>query len=547
MKSEIVTTPERSRLMARVRHSGTSAEIAVRNILERLGIEFERNLKDLPGSPDLANRNNKWAIFVHGCFWHAHENCGRWKIPIRNRAFWEDKFRKNRARDEKKIYGLEEKGYSVKVIWECELEDEEKLVKNIQDFFALYEIYKYSRSKKSVLRTVSSKNGMKHSTRIFLKNVDVQDLDAQSAYDLFFLRKRSRPRLRKYWDVVRCVDLYSGCGGLSFGAMEACRAIGKKFVSVAAVDNDTSALKIYKKNIRCVNAFANNINELLDGNLGSDLTENEKQFLEKILPVKILLAGPPCQGYSDLNNHTRRDDPRNALYQRVIRFVEIAKPEHVLVENVPTVVHGKDGEIDEAIKVMKNLDYNVSDDVVDLAEIGVPQKRNRHVLIGSTSKDFSIKNVIGKYRVEQERTVTWAISDLEEVIPKDIFDTPSRHSEDNMKRITFLHENDLYNLPDHYRPSCHQDGNHSYKSMYGRMRPNEPSQTITSGFGSPGQGRYIHPTKLRTITPHEAARLQFFPDFYKYSSVQKRTKLAEMIGNAVPMKLSYIFCLEFLG
>jgi DNA (cytosine-5)-methyltransferase 1 len=82
--------------------------------------------------------------------------------------------------------------------------------------------------------------------------------------------------------------------------------------------------------------------------------------------------------------------------------------------------------------------------------------------------------------------------------------------------------------------------------MYGRMRYDEPSQTITSGFSSPGQGRYIHPVRPRTLTPHEAARLQFFPDFFDFSMVKYRSSLATMIGNAVPMKLSYAVGLELL-
>jgi len=547
MKSEIVTTPERSRLMARVRQKETSAEIAVRKIIEKLGIEYESNVGDLPGSPDMVNRLNRWAIFVHGCFWHAHKGCKKWKIPSRNRKFWEKKFKLNRERDKRKLASLREKGYSVLIIWECELADFDKLEKRIKIFLKPpIEEYIFSKSNKSVLRTVHLGFGSKHSTRLLLKKIDIKDLDAQSAYDLAFLRKHTRPKHKELGNVVRCVDLYSGCGGLSLGAMEACRAIGKEFVSVAAVDNNPIAMQVYKKNIGCKNAIIRDINDLVDGDLGTDITENEKQLLENVLPVEILLAGPPCQGYSDLNNHTRRDDPRNALYKRITRFIEIAMPRHVLVENVPTVVYGKNGEVDEAIDVMEGLDYYVDAKVIDLSKIGVPQKRNRHVLIGSTSKNLSIKEIIKKHRVKKERTITWAIGDLEKAPPKNIYDTASRHSKDNMERITYLHENNLYDLPDNLRPFCHQDGKHSYKSMYGRMKSDQPAQTITGGFGSPGQGRYIHPNRCSTITPHEAARLQCFPDYFNFKNVKKRIELAEMIGNAVPYKLAYVICIHFL-
>jgi len=84
-----VTTPERSRLMASVRQSGTGAELAVRKIVDSCGVNFQTEATDLPGTPDLVNRERRWVIFVNGCFWHAHENCPRGTLPKRNRVFWE--------------------------------------------------------------------------------------------------------------------------------------------------------------------------------------------------------------------------------------------------------------------------------------------------------------------------------------------------------------------------------------------------------------------------------------------------------------------------
>ncbi|MEN8220818.1 MAG: DNA cytosine methyltransferase [Pseudomonadota bacterium] len=96
----------------------------------------------------------------------------------------------------------------------------------------------------------------------------------------------------------------------------------------------------------------------------------------------------------------------------------------------------------------------------------------------------------------------------------------------------------MYNLPDLVRPSCHKNKNHSYKSCYGRLYWDKPAQTITSGFGSMGQGRYIHPLRKRVITPHEAARIQGFPDFFDFSMVNLRGDLHGMIANAVPPKIT---------
>ncbi len=108
------------------------------------------------------------------------------------------------------------------------------------------------------------------------------------------------------------------------------------------------------------------------------------------------------------------------------------------------------------------------------------------------------------------------------------------------------HVTPIHDLPDRLHPACHRLKEHSYHSVYGRLFWDKPAQTITSGFGCMGQGRYVHPKEPRTITPHEAARLQFIPDFFQFGSDVPRTVLAEMIANAVPLKLTYCLPLELL-
>ncbi len=137
------------------------------------------------------------------------------------------------------------------------------------------------------------------------------------------------------------------------------------------------------------------------------------------------------------------------------------------------------------------------------------------------------------------RSVGWAIQDLIRVNGQTLFDTASVPSQENEKRINWLFEHDEVNLPNDLRPVCHRT-EHSYLSMYGRLSWEEPAQTITSGFGSMGQGRFVHPRSARTLTPHEAARLQFLPDFVDFSLVEQRTQLAAMIGNAAPPILTMV-------
>jgi len=119
----IVVDADTSARLGRIRQHGTSAELTVRKLLHSLGHRFRIRNRDLPGSPDIANRSRKWAVFVHGCFWHRHAGCKRTSTPSRNREFWLDKFSANITRDARVQAALRASGYRVVVIWECETED----------------------------------------------------------------------------------------------------------------------------------------------------------------------------------------------------------------------------------------------------------------------------------------------------------------------------------------------------------------------------------------------------------------------------------------
>ena len=122
--------------MRRQRQQGTRPEILVRRIVHALGHRFRLSNRDLPGSPDLANRAGKWAIFVHGCYWHAHQGCPRHTIPKRNRDFWLKKFDDNRNRDLRVAEELRGRGLRVIVVWECETTERESLERRLHDELA---------------------------------------------------------------------------------------------------------------------------------------------------------------------------------------------------------------------------------------------------------------------------------------------------------------------------------------------------------------------------------------------------------------------------
>jgi DNA mismatch endonuclease, patch repair protein len=109
-----------SLLLGRVRQRGTKPELTVASALRQLDLSYRKNVKDLPGSPDFANKSRKWAVFVNGCFWHRHRGCPRATIPTNNREFWLDKFARNRRRDAEAIRSLRRQGYKVVVLWECD-------------------------------------------------------------------------------------------------------------------------------------------------------------------------------------------------------------------------------------------------------------------------------------------------------------------------------------------------------------------------------------------------------------------------------------------
>lgn len=123
LSRQLETTAARSELMRRVRTEGTAPELAVRRTLHALGGRYRLNCCELPGSPDIVNRSRRLAIFVHGCFWHFHAGCARIRLPKRNRDFWKNKLLGNRARDARATAKLAALGYSVLVVWECEVSD----------------------------------------------------------------------------------------------------------------------------------------------------------------------------------------------------------------------------------------------------------------------------------------------------------------------------------------------------------------------------------------------------------------------------------------
>ncbi|MBP0439560.1 very short patch repair endonuclease [Tianweitania sediminis] len=120
-----ISKERRSWLMGRVGSRNTSPELRVRSVAHSLGLRFRLHKKDLPGRPDIVFPKHKLAIFVHGCFWHRHSGCRKASNPRSSVEFWQSKFAANVARDARAVQDLEELGWRVAVIWECETRTKE--------------------------------------------------------------------------------------------------------------------------------------------------------------------------------------------------------------------------------------------------------------------------------------------------------------------------------------------------------------------------------------------------------------------------------------
>lgn len=353
---------------------------------------------------------------------------------------------------------------------------------------------------------------------------------------------------------LRVIDMFAGCGAMSLGVRMAADALGMQFRSLVAADLERAALDVYVTNLNPTLAFAKDVSKAIAYKLRTGRIETAAitahELAEASAGVDVLIGGPPCQGHSDLNNHSRRDDPKNSLYLIMPAMALALQPLVVIIENVPAVVHDRSGVVAITVRTLAQAGYQVTLATVPMVGIGVPQRRRRHFLLAVRGPRVDAGRAIDAFLTEP-RSVAWAISDLvDERSQTSAFDSASIQSARNRERIKWLFDHDEYDLPNSRRPTCHRDKVHSYVSMYGRMRWEEPAQTVTSGFGSPGQGRYIHAKAKRTLTPHEAARLQFFPDSFRFEVPGReirRTELATMIGNAVPPKASYVLGLAAIA
>lgn len=329
-------------------------------------------------------------------------------------------------------------------------------------------------------------------------------------------------------DKFTAIDLFCGCGGLSQGMKNA------GFAIKTAIEIDDDAVLTYKMNHPRVGTIHKDIRNVD--------TEEVKAILENV-PLHLLAGCPPCQGFSSvrrLNKKRSVRDDRNQLILEYVRFVHDLKPYTIMMENVPGIVNYY--LFKKVITFLKDLGYNLDYNIVHIEEYGVPQRRRRFVLVGSLLGEIHIAEGNGR-----KMTVRKSIGKLEpvETSTDPVHKILSKRSERIMELISLVPKDggSRSDLPEEYILDCHKKENVGFRDIYGRLRWDDYSSTITGGCLNPSKGRFLHPEEDRVITAREAALLQTFPKNYKFPVDRiSRTSLAALIGNALPPKFSFIQC-----
>lgn len=364
---------------------------------------------------------------------------------------------------------------------------------------------------------------------------------------------------------MKMIDLFCGCGGLSLGLEQA----GFSLIFASDIDPVCTSTFLYNRNLPEDRMFVGDI---------ADLNINYENYHSLFEDVDLVCGGPPCQGFSMANRQRLIDDPRNSLYKEYLVFLSKVRPKFFIMENVKGMLN-KIEEINDDIKRILGEDYNVSYAVLNARNFGVPQNRERLILIGNRigidSKKI-IENIIAKGEGIPSFTLYDAIGDLPELKPNRIRNNSKAENKDvgyfkikyEYKKTpfySFINENRnaefLYNHKNRYNndrdieifrrlpqganslhPSIedimpYKNRNGIFKDKYFKLRYDDVCKTITSHMKF-DCNMYIHPTQARGLSPREAARIQTFPDDFVFCGPQN--SWYKQIGNAVPVKLAEV-------
>ncbi len=332
------------------------------------------------------------------------------------------------------------------------------------------------------------------------------------------------------------IDIFSGAGGLSLGAMNAGINIP------IAIEKDPNAAKTFKTNHPDAKVITQDISEVKSNSLS-------------ISNPFIIFGGPPCQGFSLSNSKTRSEkNENNKLYKEFIRFIQELKPKWFLFENVEGIVSFNKGETVKQIKKnFEDLGYTVNYDVLTASNYGVPQDRSRFILVGNLEGicfEFP-KKLNGKISVMEAIGDLPVLSNgqLEEDLPYKGFPSGyakklrngsknarqnyvSRNNELVLERYKHIRPGQNWRaIPDHLMQN-YKNKNNCHSGIYKRLNPKIPSVVISNYR----KNMLIHPEEDRGLSVREAARIQSFPDDFIFEG--SLMHIQQQIGNAVPPLLA---------
>ena len=210
---------------------------------------------------------------------------------------------------------------------------------------------------------------------------------------------------------IRSVDAFCGCGGLTLGAMQAAIAVGRRLESVAAIDVDEEGLEVHKANFGTKHILHSNASSLVDWHARGDGKQAkfayEPEILDEALAqevgkIDLFLAGPPCQGHSNLNNRTRREDPRNILYITAVALGVALRAKAIVMENVPDIVNDRSDVVTTARALLASSGYKwIDSGVLATDHLGGAQTRKRYFLIATTRASPLFLATTGEYNLSR--------------------------------------------------------------------------------------------------------------------------------------------------
>lgn len=337
----------------------------------------------------------------------------------------------------------------------------------------------------------------------------------------------------KQIDNCTVIDLFAGAGGLTHGFFL------ERFRVVAGIEANKTFKYAYEKNNRGTKFVCAKI---------EDITPEDLLELYPQGDLRVLAGCAPCQPFSSYTRVTGKHQSWQLL-QEFSRLIKALRPEIITMENVPRLYTYDGGAVlADFFAILNNLDYNVTvDPRVYAPNYGVPQHRSRLVLMAS--RLGPIEFLPPTHHPGSYRTVRQTIEDLEAIPAGGVSEHDPLHramglSALNLERIRASTPGGTWHdWPESLRADCHKKhSGRTYKNVYGRMVWDEPSPTITTQCYGFGNGRFGHPEQDRAISMREAALLQTFPLNYEFFDPNTEeislTKLAQMIGNAVPVALA---------